>query len=168
MLSIPLNLLESLKSCGATVKKLHDQDIYYASIISTDTEPFKLYEAFLDWSKKEFDRVNEVNGEFIYVTAGYLPPNQSDVFLGAKIQREANSIIYYMANSESIGPPINTINISVRVKMFNRINQLKMIKKISNPPESYTTIYNLPKGSYICTINYQYENGSISVNLFKS
>lgn len=43
----------------------------------------------------------------------------------------------------------------------------KMMEGIQNPPANYPVINALKSGSYICTLNQQWANAGVVINLFK-
>ena len=63
--------------------------------------------------------------------------------------------------SPIIAPPMVT-----NVRHAN-ISVSKMIEGIQNPPANYPVINALKSGSYICTLNQQWGNAGVVINLFK-
>lgn len=43
----------------------------------------------------------------------------------------------------------------------------KMMEAIRDPPANYPNINGLKSGSYICTVNQQWANAGVLINLFK-
>ena len=169
---IPKNVLHEMQDLGALVEKLEGEDLYSVTEIVYGDEAWKVYE---HWG-------NTIDGD-PRVGAVFAPPENiinsvlcPDDALGIPIQREVNSIILHYAplrigdfrneDLPEIPGPVVAPRPHVNVHHAT-ITLSKLMQRIQNPPNNYPILYSLRSGSYICTVNQQWSNAGVDIELFK-
>jgi hypothetical protein len=162
---IPNEILKKFKLTGAKIELLHP-GLYSITNVNIGDNTWEFYKNWID--------MNEISNK-IKIGAGFFPTIQirnSDkcpsLDLTYQIQTEANSLISHYSILRDphfvIPGPIDSY------KMLETIpykNIIKLAEIIQNPPINYPIIYNLKSKSYICTLNHQWNNVGILINLFK-
>jgi hypothetical protein len=164
MTKIPKEILQKLKLAGANVK-LIDTSLYSITDINIGDEAWYVYKNWIE--------SNESN-DYVKIGAGFFPTCEiknsercPSLDLAYQIQTEASSLIYYMKDNIDF-PNFNIIEGCKMIENIPQKNIIKLYKIIQNPPSNYSILYNLKSKSYICTLNNQWDNAGILINLFKN
>lgn len=169
---IPKKVLNEMQDRGALVEKLEGEDLYSVTEIVYGDEAWKVYE---DWG-------NTIDGD-PRVGAVFAPPENilgtvlcPNVQLAFEIYQETNSIILHYApkrigdfrneDSPEIPGPVAAPRPHVNVHHAT-IALSKLMQRIQNPPNNYPILDSLRSGSYICTVNQQWSNAGVDIELFK-
>jgi hypothetical protein len=169
---IPRELIKSLRSAGAMVEELDEGMLYSIHKIDYGDKAWCIYR---DWAIKVEDDPR--------IGAGFFPSAAilhsticPDLALVHLIQVEANSLIVHHSNLRRqdyadgnipvIGAPIPAPPMVTNVRHAT-IAVSKMMEAIQVPPVTYPVINGLKSGSYICTVNQQWANAGVLINLFK-
>ncbi len=169
---LPKELLKNLASAGAVVEELDEGSLYAISKIEFGDQAWHVYK---DWAINVSD--NPIIGAGFFPSASIINSTICpSVGLAHQIQVEANSLIIAYSNLRMqdfangnvpvIAGPILAPPMVTNVRHAT-IAVSKMMEGIQNPPANYPVINALKSGSYICTLNQQWANAGVVINLFK-
>ncbi len=153
--------IKQLQESGATVEKVPGENLYSVSGIYYGDDAWNVYKS---WGEKI--------GSSPKVSCGFFPPGDTELVpsytLGGAIQREANSIVHFYATANRTDVIRDPLQPRMYVPIPTVIALSKLIETIIQPPNTYPTLANLSSGSYICTINHQWNNVGVEIILMKS
>jgi hypothetical protein len=168
---VPKNTIGDMLVSGATVKEV-EENLFSISNVNYGDQAWLVYQKWAMKCKAD-PRVG----------AGFFPPGSiintalvphSD--LVHHIQIEANSIITHYSdlrmedfegeNDPELPDPLPAPEMMINIHHAS-IAVSKLMQTIQNPPGNYPTIRGLKAGSYICTVNQQWSNVGVTINIFR-
>lgn len=155
---IPQSIINEMVKLGADFEEGFKEDLCRISITFGDSA-WAIYD---NWEEHVFDNYG-ILAIFSPSDGIYNSIICPDINIGFSIQREVNSLIYEVLNSNSLNTnPVLPIYCE-KSKSLSCI-----LQEIKSPPENYPTLSNLQSGMYICHIHQIWKNGVVVINVLKS